>query len=191
MAEIPVVALVIGVLAVVALMTGLKIVPEYERVVVFRRGRVVAVRGPGVAYVVPGLESQRTVDMRVEVLHVQPQRGQTRDRIAVEVGATVQYYVVDPEQAAVVVSDCRSITLLIAQMVLAKTIAEFDARCWRTEQETIVACLEHGIQRNGGQHGIEVTQVRLLDVIVPTVDIDPHVLERDRADQRVDQPLSA
>ena len=109
----------------------------------------------------------------------------------VAIGAMVQYHVVDAEQAAVVVSDCRSVMQLIATMILAKTIAEFDSRCWRHEQDTIVACLEHGIRKQSGLHGMEVISVRLLDVRVPAVENNSSVLERDRTYQGLDRAFTA
>jgi regulator of protease activity HflC (stomatin/prohibitin superfamily) len=164
-----VIPVAIGAVALTVVLCAVRIVPLYQRAVVLRHGRVVAVRGPGPIVVIPGLESRRTVDLRVDVMEVQPQRGQTSDRVDVEVGAMLQYRVVDPEQAAALVSDRRSVMLLLAQMMLGKAIAEFDARCWRDEQDTIVACLEHGIRSQSELYGIAVTQFRLLSVVVPSL----------------------
>jgi len=79
------------------------------------------------------------------------------------------YHVVDPEQAAAQVAGYRSVILVIAQMIWARMIAEFDLHFWLTERDVIVAALEHNMRRQSLQHGLEVNSVRLLDVRTPVL----------------------
>src|SRR3954454_19211366 len=100
MATETVVSIAIGALALILMLSAVKVVPDYERVVVYRRGRRGHVRGPGLVRVIPVLDSSRTVDMRTAVLEVPSQRGRTRDGFVLEASIFVMYHVVDLEQAA-------------------------------------------------------------------------------------------
>jgi|SRR4051794_32770204 len=97
MATETVVSIAIGALALILMLSAVKVVPDYERVVVYRRGRRGHVRGPGLVRVIPVLDSSRTVDMRTAV---PSQRGRTRDGVVLEASIFVMYHVVDLEQAA-------------------------------------------------------------------------------------------
>ena len=120
MTDATVVSVAFGALALVVVMFVVRVVPDYERVVVYRRGRSAPARGPGPILVIPLLDSPRTVDLRTTVLEVPLQRGRTRDGVTVEASLMVVYHVVDPEQAAALVSGYRSGILLIAQMILSR-----------------------------------------------------------------------
>jgi regulator of protease activity HflC (stomatin/prohibitin superfamily) len=186
-----VVCVATGALALTLLMSAVKVVPDYERVVVHRRGRGAQARGPGLILVIPVLDSPRTVDLRTTVLEVPVQRGRTRDGVTVDASLMVVYRVVDPEQAAAQVVGYRSVIMLIAQMFLARMVAEFDLRFWLTERDVTLAILEHGIRRHSMQHGFEVTAVRLLDVRTALRDDDLQYPEFGNERRRADRPLIA
>jgi len=191
MADATAVSVAVGALALMLLMFAVKVVPDYERVVVYRRGRGAQARGPGPVLIIPVLDSPRTVDLRTTVLEVPLQRGRTRDGVTVDASLMVVYHVVDPEQAAALVSGHRSGMLLIAQMILARMVAEFDLRFWLTERDVILAALEHGIRRHSMHHGLKVTAVRLLDVRTPLSDNGMQYPEFGHDRRRVDRPLIA
>src|SRR5690242_5888284 len=98
-------------LAIMAL-AAIKIVQEYERGVIFRLGRLVGARGPGLFFIIPGVESMRKVDLRIVTLDVPAQETITRDNVTVKVNAVVYFRVVDPEQAVVKVLDYMRATSL-------------------------------------------------------------------------------
>src|SRR5207302_9174861 len=95
------VALVVFLLAT----STIKIVQEYERGVIFRLGRLVGARGPGLFFLIPGGERMRKVDLRIVTLEVPAQEAITRDNVTVKVNAVVYFRVVDPEEAVVKVID--------------------------------------------------------------------------------------
>src|SRR6266496_5831005 len=82
-------------------MNAVKIVQEYERGVIFRLGRLVGARGPGLFFLIPGVERMRKVDLRIVTLEVPAQEAITRDNVTVKVNAVVYFRVVDPEEAVV------------------------------------------------------------------------------------------
>src|ERR1700680_4948194 len=78
---------------------AIKVVQEYERGVIFRLGRLVGARGPGLFFILPGAERMRKVDLRIVTLEVPAQEAITRDNVTVKVNAVVYFRVVDPEDA--------------------------------------------------------------------------------------------
>src|SRR3954468_19731676 len=90
---------------VVLLFSGLKIIREYERIVVFRLGRLVGSRGPGIVYVIPGIEKALRIDMRTITMDVPTQDVITKDNVSVKVNAVLYFRVVDPNRAVVEVEN--------------------------------------------------------------------------------------
>src|ERR671923_2738379 len=84
---------------------AIKIVQEYERGVIFRLGRLVGARGPGLFFIIPGVEAMKKIDLRIVTLEVPAQEAITRDNVTVKVNAVVYFRVVDPEDAVVKVLD--------------------------------------------------------------------------------------
>src|SRR5512144_633317 len=96
----------IGILFLVIILTAaVKIVQEYERGVIFRLGRLVGARGPGLILLIPWIERMRKVDLRIVTLEVPAQEAITRDNVTVKVNAVVYFQVVNPEAAVVKVVD--------------------------------------------------------------------------------------
>src|SRR5438309_4696491 len=108
----------IVVLAFLVLSSTIKIVQEYERGVIFRLGRLVGARGPGLFFLIPGAERMRKVDLRIVTLEVPAQEAITRDNVTVKVNAVVYFRVVDPEEAVAKAIDYVRATSLIGQTTL-------------------------------------------------------------------------
>src|SRR3954451_15759882 len=97
----PLIVLVLAagaVLAFLVISSSIRIVQEYERGVIFRLGRLVGARGPGLFFLIPGVERMRKVDLRIVTLEVPAQEAITRDNVTVKVNAVVYFRVVDPEE---------------------------------------------------------------------------------------------
>src|SRR6266851_2976026 len=92
---------IVLVLLFVVASAAIKIVQEYERGVIFRLGRLVGARGPGLFFLIPGAEAMRKVDLRIVTLEVPAQEAITRDNVTVKVNAVVYFRVVNPEDAVV------------------------------------------------------------------------------------------
>src|SRR5690242_21870970 len=92
---------VVLVLLLMLASAAVKIVQEYERGVIFRLGRLMGARGPGLFFIIPGVESMRKVDLRIVTLEVPAQEAITRDNVTVKVNAVVYFRVVAPENAVV------------------------------------------------------------------------------------------
>src|SRR5688572_11311676 len=91
---------------------AIKIVQEYERGVIFRLGRLVGARGPGLFFIIPGIEAMRKIDLRIITLDVPSQEAITHDNVTIKVNAVVYFRVVNPEWAVVKVLDYMRATSL-------------------------------------------------------------------------------
>ena len=108
-------AVIVLILVFMIATAAIKIVQEYERGVIFRLGRLMGARGPGLFFIIPGVESMRKVDLRIVTLEVPAQEAITRDNVTVKVNAVVYFRVVNPEDAVVKVLDFIRATSLDSQ----------------------------------------------------------------------------
>jgi regulator of protease activity HflC (stomatin/prohibitin superfamily) len=167
MATIIIVLGAIVVLALVLLSSTIKIVQEYERGVIFRLGRLVGARGPGLFFLIPGVERMRKVDLRIVTLEVPAQEAITRDNVTVKVNAVVYFRVVDPEEAVVKVLDYVRATSLIGQTTLRSILGQSDLDHLLSERDKINAELQQVIDTQTGAWGVKVTSVEVRDLELP------------------------
>jgi len=162
------IALVIIVVVLFMLATAaIKIVQEYERGVIFRLGRLMGARGPGLFFIIPGVESMRKIDLRIITLDVPAQEAITRDNVTVKVNAVVYFRVVNPEDAVVKVLDYIRATSLIAQTTLRSILGQSDLDHLLAEREKINQDLQRVIDEQTDAWGIKVTSVEVRDVELP------------------------
>jgi regulator of protease activity HflC (stomatin/prohibitin superfamily) len=156
--------IVIGLLLVTS---SVKIVQEYERGVIFRLGRLVGARGPGLFLLIPGVERMRKVDLRIVTLDVPAQEAITRDNVTVKVNAVVYFRVVDPEDAVVKVLDYMRATSLIGQTTLRSILGQSDLDHILSERDKINAELQQVIDTQTNAWGVKVTSVEVRDLELP------------------------
>src|ERR671938_1056549 len=164
------VVVVIAVLIVVVFMLGtssITVVQEYERGVIFRLGRLVGARGPGLILLIPWIEQMRKVDLRIVTLEVPAQEAITRDNVTVKVNAVVYFRVVDPEEAVVKVLDYIRATSLIGQTTLRSILGQSDLDHLLSERDKINAELQQVIDTQTSAWGVKVTSVEVRDLELP------------------------
>ena len=162
------IALVIIVVVLFMLATAaIKIVQEYERGVIFRLGRLMGARGPGLFFIIPGVESMRKIDLRIITLEVPAQEAITRDNVTVKVNAVVYFRVVNPEEAVVKVLDFVRATSLIAQTTLRSILGQSDLDHLLAERDKINQDLQRVIDEQTDAWGVKVTSVEVRDVELP------------------------
>jgi len=116
---------IVVIIVLLALITSaVKIVQEYERGVIFRLGRLVGAKGPGLFFIIPFIDRMVKVDLRVVTLDVPTQEAITRDNVTLKVNAVVYYRVIDPSDAVVQVEDYRRATWNIAQTTLRNVLGQ-------------------------------------------------------------------
>jgi regulator of protease activity HflC (stomatin/prohibitin superfamily) len=148
-------------------MNAVRVVQEYERGVIFRLGRLVGARGPGLFFLIPGIERMKKVDLRVITMDVPAQEAITRDNVTVKVNAVIYFKVVDPENAVVKVVDFVRATSLIAQTTLRSVLGQSDLDSLLSERDRINQRLQEIIDQQTDAWGIKVSAVEVRDLELP------------------------
>lgn len=159
--------LVLVLLAVALLSSAVKIVQEYERGVIFRLGRLVGARGPGLFFIVPIIDRMVKVDLRVVTLDIPSQEAITRDNVTVKVNGVVFFRVVNPNDAVVQVEDYHRATWNISQTSLRNVIGQSDLDDLLSNRESINQQLQQIIDEATEPWGIKVSMVEVQDVELP------------------------
>ncbi len=161
--------LLIGIVfvAVIILASSIKIVKEYERGVIFRLGRLVGARGPGLFLVIPMFESMVKIDLRVCVFDIPPQEVITRDNVTTSVNAVVYYRVLDPEKAVTEVERYDYATSQIALTTMRSVIGQAELDELLSERDKLNKQLQATIDEATDPWGIKVSAVEIKDVGLP------------------------
>src|SRR5213592_183470 len=167
-------AVAIGVLVVVVffilifLGSAVRVLREYERGVIFRLGRLIAQKGPGLILLVPVIDRMVRVDLRTVTLNIPPQEVITRDNVPARVNAVCYFRVIDATRAVVEVERFLLATSQIAQTTLRSVLGKADLDMLLSEREQLNEALQHIIDEHTDPWGIKVTTVEIKDVEIPT-----------------------
>ncbi len=159
--------IVIGVLVLVLLVLGsmtIKIMAEYERGVLFRLGRLVGARGPGLFLIIPFVDRMVKVDLRVVTMDVPSQEVITKDNVTVRVNAVVYFRVVNPEDSVVKVLDHIRATSQISQTTLRNVLGQSELDELLTEREKLNQMLTRIIDEHTDPWGVKVSTVEIKEV---------------------------
>jgi len=161
------VVLVAVIFLILLLAAAIKIVNEYERGVIFRLGRLVGARGPGLFFLIPIVDSMIKVDLRTVTMDVPPQEVITKDNVPVKVNAVVYFRIVNPEDAIVQVENYFVATSLFAQTTLRSVLGQSELDDLLVEREKINMQLQKIIDIHTDPWGIKVSAVEVKDVELP------------------------
>ena len=153
---------------VFVLLTGIRIAQEYERGVVFRLGRFVGPRGPGLYWLIPlGIERRVSIDIRTRTVSAEQQETITRDSVTVKVNAVVWYHIVDAAKSVIAVTDAPAAVYQLALTSLRNIIGQHDLDEVLQERNKINDLLREGIASSTQPWGIEVERFEMKDVELP------------------------
>ena len=162
---------VVGVIVVLALIiafSSLRIANEYERGVVFRLGRLIALKGPGLFFIIPfGIDRLVKIDLRVITLEVPPQEVITNDNVTAKVNAVIYFQVIDPQRAVTQVLNYINATSQIAQTTLRAALGQATLDDLLANREKINQNLQKIIDEQTEPWGIKVSVVEIKDVELP------------------------
>jgi regulator of protease activity HflC (stomatin/prohibitin superfamily) len=156
----------LGALAAIAAMS-VRVLREYERGVVFRLGRVTAQRGPGLIFLVPGIDRMVRVSLRTVTLKIPAQEIITRDNVPARVTAVAYYRVIDPTRSVIEIENVIAGTAQIAQTTLRSVLGKADLDALLSERERLNEHLQHIIDDQTEPWGVKVTTVEIKDVEIP------------------------
>lgn len=164
------VLIVLAVVAVIALpLLGLRIIPEYERAIVFRLGRLRGPLGPGPILRIPGLDKVVRVDLRVVTLTIPPQEVITRDNVTARVNAVVLFRVTDPVRSVMEVENHAVATSQIAQTTLRSVVGRADLDTLLAHRADLNEDLTTSIAQQTEPWGVEAQIVEIKDVEIPEI----------------------
>ena len=158
---------VLFILAVVVLPQALRILREYERGVIFRLGKLLGAKGPGVIFLIPIVDRMVKMDLRVVTIDVARQEIMTKDNVPVTVDAVVYFRVINPMDAVVKVENFWKATSLIAQTTLRSVLGQASLDDLLSQRDIINQKLQEIIDRQTEPWGIKVTAVEVKDVALP------------------------
>jgi regulator of protease activity HflC (stomatin/prohibitin superfamily) len=152
---------------VILLAASIRVVKEYERGVIFRLGRLVGAKGPGLFFLIPFIDGMTKVDLRVVTLDIPSQEAITKDNVTVKVNAVAYFRVLDPESAVVQVEDFYRATWQIAQTSLRSVMGQSELDELLTHRDAINQKLQQIIDEATEPWGIKVSIVEVKDVELP------------------------
>lgn len=149
------------------IISGVKILKEYERAVVFRLGRMVGARGPGITYIIPGIEKMVKMDLRTVTMDIPPQDVITRDNVSVKVNAVLYFRVLEPNRAVLEVENYLFATSQLAQVTLRSVCGQAELDELLAERDRINSRIQEILDQQTDPWGIKVVLVELKHIDLP------------------------
>ena len=157
----------LAVLALILLLSAVKVVQEYERGVIFRLGRLIGAKGPGLFFIIPGIDRMMKIDLRVITMVVEPQEVISRDNVTLKVNAVVYFKVIDPNMAVVKVMDYIRATSQVCQTTLRSVLGQSNLDELLAQRDQINGRLQQIIDEQTEPWGVKVSVVEIKDVELP------------------------
>jgi regulator of protease activity HflC (stomatin/prohibitin superfamily) len=147
--------------------SAIKILREYERGVIFRLGRLIGAKGPGIFFIIPGVDKLLRISLRTVTLDIPPQDVITRDNVSIKVNAVVYFRVVDPNKAVVEVENYLYATSQLAQTTLRSVVGQVELDELLAQREKINIQLQDILDKHTEPWGIKVSLVETKQVDLP------------------------
>ena len=157
--------LIVFILIVAA--SAIKILREYERGVIFRLGRLIGAKGPGIFFIIPGVDKMLRISLRTVTLDIPPQDVITRDNVSIKVNAVVYFRVIDPNKAVVEVENYLYATSQLAQTTLRSVVGQAELDELLSQREKINITLQDILDKHTEPWGIKVSLVETKQVDLP------------------------
>jgi regulator of protease activity HflC (stomatin/prohibitin superfamily) len=161
----PIIFVVIFLLILAA--SAIKILREYERGVIFRLGRLIGAKGPGIIFIIPGVDKLLKISLRTVTMDIPPQDVITRDNVSIKVNAVVYFRVIDPNKAVVEVENYLYATSQLAQTTLRSVVGQADLDELLSQREKINITLQDILDKHTEPWGIKVSLVETKQVDLP------------------------
>lgn len=159
--------IIIVVIVVILIAMGLCIAQEYERAIVFRLGRFIGIRGPGLYWIIPFIDKRRTIDMRTKTVDLEQQETITKDSVTIKVNAVLWFKVLDPARAIIQVADFNKAVYQFSVTALRNIIGQHLLDEVLKEREQINATLQKIVDASTEPWGIKIEMVEMKDVEIP------------------------
>jgi regulator of protease activity HflC (stomatin/prohibitin superfamily) len=157
----------LGVIVVILLLSGIRVVKEYERGVIFRLGRLTGTRGPGLIYVIPIIEKMIRVELRTVTMNIPSQKIITKDNVSIDIAAVAYYHVVDSEKSVVAIENVHDAINQISQTTVRNVVGQFMLDQFLSQTVDINEKIKNVIDVHTEPWGIQVTAVEIKDITLP------------------------
>lgn len=158
--------IILGVVFII-IVSGLRVVKQYERGVIFFLGKCTGVRGPGLIYIVPVFEQMTKVTMRTVTMAVPSQKIITKDNVSIDIAAVAYYHVVDPVKSVVAIEDVFNAVNQISQTTVRNVVGQFKLDQLLSQTVDINLQIKNVIDSHTEPWGAEVTAVEIKDIFLP------------------------
>ncbi len=148
-------------------LSGIKVVKEYERAVIFFLGRVTGVRGPGLIVVIPIFERMVRVTLRTVTMNIPSQKIITKDNVSIDIAAVAYYHVVDPSKSVIAIESVHEAVNQISQTTVRNVVGQFMLDQLLAETSSINAQIKDVIDAHTEPWGVQVTAVEIKDIVLP------------------------
>ncbi len=152
---------------VILLLSSVRVIREYDRAVIFRLGRVIGIKGPGLIILWPVIDTMVRVTLRVTTIDVPPQDVITRDNVTIKISAVVYFKVVDPLKSVVQVSDYFYAIAQLAQTTLRSVCGQAELDKLLSDREKINSEIQEILDKHSDSWGVKVTLVELKQIDLP------------------------
>lgn len=159
--------LIFAAIVLLLLLSGIKVLREYERGVVFRLGRIIAPKGPGITFIIPGIDKLVKIGLRLITMDVPPQDVITKDNVSVKVNAVVYFRVVDPVRAVIQVENYLYATSQLAQTTLRSILGQVELDDLLSERDKLNLQIQEVLDKHTDPWGIKVSLVEIKYVDLP------------------------
>ena len=157
----------IGAVVLFLLFSVIKVLKEWERGVILRFGRCIGVRGPGLIYLIPGVETMVRIDTRVITMDIQPQDVITKDNVSLKVNAVIYFRVVDPEAAVTQIEDFYFATSQLAQTTLRSVLGQYEMDDLLQKRDQLNITIQEILDKATEPWGIKITVVEVKHIDLP------------------------
>ena len=158
--------LIIGIVLVL-IISGLRVVKQYERGVIFFLGKCTGVRGPGLIFVIPIFEQMTKVTMRTVTMAIPSQKIITKDNVSIDIAAVAYYHVVDPEKSVIAIENVYNAVNQISQTTVRNVVGQFQLDQLLSQTVDINLQIKNVIDTHTEPWGAEVTAVEIKDIFLP------------------------
>lgn len=155
------------VLAIIIVASGLRVIKEYERAVIFFLGKYKAVRGPGLIFIIPIFEKMVKVSFRTVTMDIPSQKIITKDNVSIDIAAVAYYHVVDPQKAVIAIENVFSAVNQISQTTVRNVIGQFTLDQLLSQTSQINEQIKNVIDNHTEPWGVQVTAVEIKDITLP------------------------
>jgi len=154
-------------IVIIIIASGLRVVKQYERGVIFLLGKCTGVRGPGLIFVVPIFEQMTKVTMRTVTMAIPSQKIITKDNVSIDIAAVAYYHVVDPEKSVIAIENVYNAVNQISQTTVRNVVGQFMLDQLLSQTVDINLQIKNVIDSHTEPWGAEVTAVEIKDIFLP------------------------